>query len=439
MARSENQTENVAPDALEQSLGDLARSVFGFATQLGVPEDMSADRDSQLAKISMIVSSHPQTHRLVEEFANHPELNRFAPNAAGSNQMLSSFGRGGAVRLDALPASLLIAAWFRGHARQDEFVSNSVALLRVVRDALSGIETVLVARLSLCGVLIPPSKVYDFGDVRLRAKLAHEYQQVPEHLAGNVGNPNNVVVSRGGDVVAEVNVTYRVDVATPAGWNGAPPIAYDELDEESLRLRASLILALRTADRLHLLAKRAGSELDDPLFGPSGSWSFADAMIGIVPTQLSEADIELWRRWYLHLASPEGQKIALAISRLLRAVSDARDVSDLLIDSVVAWENLFGGPEMSFRVTGALAVLLEPDRSRRRAFRKELATIYSLRSKIVHGGGTVSPADTALCFQALDIAMRAVRALFEERKALLQLDNSTARSAALLLDESDGP
>ena len=73
--------------------------------------------------------------------------------------------------------------------------------------------------------------------------------------------------------------------------------------------------------------------------------------------------------------------------RLLKAAGERDDPIDVLVDAVVAWENLFGSKtESTFRVTAAVATLLEPsDKEQRDVLQKELSGIYDRRSRLVHG------------------------------------------------------
>lgn len=139
-------------------------------------------------------------------------------------------------------------------------------------------------------------------------------------------------------------------------------------------------------------------------------------------------------------------KIELALSRILRAIAERREPSDVLIDSVIAWENLFGTAEgePTFRISTCLAVLLEDSFEARTELRKNLAGIYGLRSKVVHGNRNLRVDEYPKCQEALEIAIRAIRILTTTRTDILQLPDGAARSTALLLgssarDEPRGP
>jgi hypothetical protein len=86
---------------------------------------------------------------------------------------------------------------------------------------------------------------------------------------------------------------------------------------------------------------------------------------------------------------------------------------DGLIDAVIAWENLVGATgEQRFRISGALATLLETDPTKRRARQRALAKIYDARSGVVHGGA-LDPARTRdACAAAIAAAHDAFRRLY---------------------------
>lgn len=87
--------------------------------------------------------------------------------------------------------------------------------------------------------------------------------------------------------------------------------------------------------------------------------------------------------------------IRIAGRRLLTALTERSDPTDAFVDALVAWESLFGtGTEVSFRVSAALAALLEPvDMDARRAVYKELKRLYGLRSRLVHGSADLAPSE----------------------------------------------
>ncbi len=139
-------------------------------------------------------------------------------------------------------------------------------------------------------------------------------------------------------------------------------------------------------------------------------------------TQEQTADLAAWAS---RVAARYDPSIAVAVRRTLSAVTErSRNAEDALIDAVIAWENLFGTggtSEMVFRITTALAILLEPDPFARAELRSDLCKVYSLRSKVTHGG-EVKPKDhlDERKDQAIDVAIVAMRELFEKYPSLIK-------------------
>lgn len=129
--------------------------------------------------------------------------------------------------------------------------------------------------------------------------------------------------------------------------------------------------------------------------------------------------------WAGRVADHYQDSVAVAVSRLLSSARERSfSVEDSLIDAVIAWENLFGhggNTEMVFRVTGAMAILLEADPAKRVDLQRRLKKIYDLRSRVAHGG-TTSEKDSIgeLRADAERFALEALRTLFSSRVSLLQ-------------------
>jgi hypothetical protein len=134
------------------------------------------------------------------------------------------------------------------------------------------------------------------------------------------------------------------------------------------------------------------------------------------------------------------KSLQIGMRRLLKAAAERDDSVDVLVDAVVAWENLFGSvPETVFRVTGAMAILLEPDDLVKRAsVLKVLKNLYNHRSKLVHGALDVGSPKFGPevvrqeAVAALTIGLEAYRRMLDNED-LASLSNSEARASRLLL------
>ena len=136
-----------------------------------------------------------------------------------------------------------------------------------------------------------------------------------------------------------------------------------------------------------------------------------------------DEEVEL-HAWADRMAKGNDAALAVAMRRTLSAISERTfSAEDALIDAVIAWENLFGHgapAEMTFRVTSALAILLEPDASKRPSLRSELGKIYTLRSKVVHGSAVlVDDKLTEMRDRAIDVAIDALRVIYRDYPRLV--------------------
>jgi Apea-like HEPN len=207
-----------------------------------------------------------------------------------------------------------------------------------------------------------------------------------------------------------------------------------DLERTILRLRFSLMLAAEREGRVQLVP--TWRSYDDPLSqGYNLSWSDPRQGTGIIAVQLTDEEVGAWGEWYARLSTAHVDRIELGLTRTMRAIAERREPSDVLVDSVIAWESMFGSRqgEPTLRVTTSMAKLLETTDQAREQLRRKLVDIYSLRSDIVHGNRHLKESEYAKCQEALDLAVRAIRVLVTDRTDILKLTDGAARSNALLL------
>jgi hypothetical protein len=97
--------------------------------------------------------------------------------------------------------------------------------------------------------------------------------------------------------------------------------------------------------------------------------------------------------WLERVANPALSRIA--VFRLTSMVQRFDNV-DAFIDGVIVWENLFGTgdtQELSYRVSTNMACVLSDDNAARVPLQAELKKLYTLRSRVVHGGRHLSAAE----------------------------------------------
>lgn len=361
-----------------------------------------------------------------------------------SGMMWVSTGRGGSTQLWLLADQILLAAWEDPLPPLSAYVTEVVEQYRFTRAAYDGKVQTVRARMAFAGVLLPTVGPFNFGDVTLCSATPADLEMAPEPLSGQLGmvdeDGEHTLISYAGDVVAEAEIPYAVRISTEK--LGDPPseippdlLALNPLESISSRLRAALLLATERPHRVQVVP--SWQSTDDPLSrGPSLVWSQKESFVGLLPTQLTAKEVVDWETWYRLLSAPVSERMQLAISRIVRATAERHDPVDVLIDSVIAWENLFGTNEgePTLRVAASLTLLLGPDPKHRGDLRRKLTKIYGLRSKVVHGDSLPRQTEMHLCQEALDVAIRALRAILKDRPDLIKM-NGAERSLNLILNE----
>lgn len=171
--------------------------------------------------------------------------------------------------------------------------------------------------------------------------------------------------------------------------------------------------------------------VSEPLSMQAFSWSSTEP----VPSagSLKEEDKAQLEDWTQRLKEYHHPSLDLAIRRLLSAIGKRYDDEDGVVDAVIALESLFGTgqSEVGFRLSAALAWLLEAEPRARLARQKAISQLYGLRSKIVHGSPVSLSSLSNGRREACQTAVDALRALFADSPHLIALGNQRGKHAIL--------
>jgi hypothetical protein len=440
-------------DRLDHLVSQLALQCYPLL--LMPPEEPFLDMPGFVSsRVSSLLFHHPLAQEFQESvLANDALAAAFTEHGESSGystrMIFRSTGSGSSVQLWSLLSIVIGGAWRtrpEAPAMPDvnEFARQVVRRWHVVKRILTGRSPRPVqARMAFTGIRLPGAASYDFGPLSLRSVGAKDQDYVPKGLPGQLtgtdAQGNSVAIDYAGDVVVEVELPYGVEQLPPLADDSFPEfpqrlLDMNNLEDLSRRLRMSLLFAVERGHRVQIVS--SWQLIDDPLgHAPSVGWSDPRQSVGLMPTQLTDDEMESWRTWFDRLGAPGGERLAVAMTRVLRASAERRDPVDVLIDSVIAWENAFGSSEgePTLRVTASMARLLEQDPALRNVLRAKLAKIYALRSNAVHGL-PIGSREFTLCYDALDQAIRALKVLFTDRLDLLAEANGTDRTNRLLLE-----
>ncbi|MER5350700.1 hypothetical protein ABT093_10245 [Kitasatospora sp. NPDC002551] len=397
------------------------------------------------ASISM--SQHPRRQEFIDFAMQDAKLARVftGPDEPFGRSMsyLSNVGFGGALQLDLLLETILQRAWLIESCRvsPEAFAIASVEQFRMVRSTLQKSECPSIATFHLTGALLPTGSKVEIAGGTLRETTESERRNSPfpprGEISGSDETGQHVVVNYDGDITLEIPFKYRHKVLT--GRDGdhrkwmEENSSFAEAQRTVTRIRFALLLATNRNHRVQIIPTAQSFDIP-PSSMPYIAWLDVKPR-GMMPTQLTDGEVSNWSSWYEKLNSAGVDHIELAMRRTLRALSERTDPTDVLIDSVIAWENIFGTPEgePTFRITMCLSSLLKKDPAERAKLQSTLSDIYNLRSQIVHGNKDLKPAEVPFCHQALDVAIEAIRKLVEERPDILSLSDGSKRSKKLLL------
>ncbi len=416
--------------------------------------DIPGRLNTQVASALFQLESAKEFRRLVLEdaalaavFKHHSEMSGHT-----TSMIYRSTGHGSELQL-----WMLLDLVFAGAVRSSsiagalppigEFVESALRRWQLIRRVLtSNVSQSVPARLAFSGVRLPSPGPYEFGSLKIREVNDLDTDVVPKHLKGGLTGTNSVgesvLIDYSGDVVVETTIPYIVRFVDQADGEPSSFPAYPQdildknnLAEASQRLRASLLFSVEREHRVQIVP--SWQFVDDPLeHGTSSGWNDPRQAVGLMPTQLTEADIKSWRHWYDLLGVEGSSKVDIALSRVLRASAERRDPVDVLIDAVIAWENLFGSSngELKLRITASMARLLEAEPAKRMELRAKLGSIYNLRSRAVHGSGKPKQSEMKLCYEALDYAIKVIKVVFEFRSDLIAEKDGTERGMKLLME-----
>ena len=171
-------------------------------------------------------------------------------------------------------------------------------------------------------------------------------------------------------------------------------------------------------------------------FGTLGRYSgpFFPDLPGFPETRMEDR-IPVLEEWCSLLDSNHSSAIDIAARRAVSAISMRSDSSDMLIDAVMAWENLFGtSSESTFRITAAITKLLESDERARRGYRKQLADLYEVRSRVVHGTHVDGTKVSEAAEKATRVALEALGEVYRRGPEWVTL-SSVERADRMILEE----
>jgi hypothetical protein len=398
--------------------------------------------------IPVAAFGHPSMLAAAKAFLRDPDLKGLFPDAPSGKRLerldkeevlqvqsewISSTGQGGTKQLISLLSMMISnARLWALTAQGDESWEGLCEALPGVLGALRCAARGEVANVPRCvafvGLTLPDGVSIDLSAGQLRSPRAAD---------------DPFLVPREVGATAILSTTYPLTIheirpwrptehpeLPPRGWEGVRKIQQEAQREIDLTRLAAVLAS--TAEHPWSLTQVASMVVDPTLPGGAMSWERNPMIV-----RQAELDAHGGARivdWRLKVDAQHSPKLEIAMRRVLGAAGNRLDPVDGLVDAVIAWENCFGtDSETTFRVTSAIACLLEGDEDARLGRLRELKKIYEKRSRIVHGALDLDLASAGkLRDDALDVALDCLRLLYTTHTHLIPMAPAD-RSTTLLL------
>ena len=143
------------------------------------------------------------------------------------------------------------------------------------------------------------------------------------------------------------------------------------------------------------------------------------------PHWLTESEAKHLGFWIKKAKRFEG-RLGIAQRRIQSALVNRNQPIDAFVDAIIAWDNLFGsksGGEIRFRISMAIACLLETDPNKRLELQKEFQSLFDLRSDLVHGSKDTDavewPEINKKKERSIEVILECLRVLLRDHPSLL--------------------
>ncbi len=204
-----------------------------------------------------------------------------------------------------------------------------------------------------------------------------------------------------------------------------------EISKLMKKINVSLFFALNKNNGITITFSESGFALEHPGSYVSNPTTFHSFNV------LENDDFISFSYWLKKIDDSIYKHFQIAFDRLHLILSERRHPIDAIVDGVIAWESLFGGPgETQLKVCGSILKLLDPEDKQK--FYDELKEVYNARNRIVHGGESnlnklfekVKNPVKFVC----DVSRKCLVKIINERKDLMSLKPNERRYRKILLD-----
>lgn len=392
-----------------------------------------------ISHLNILIHSLSEGKKLIAGIMADPSLSKLFNNAAKSEmeaqcEYMASSGRGGVFQLAVFPASLISNSYelmkLRGNVSRDALLLSIAETVEMLRVLAEGNQVEVPAFIGFHNVGLD-----DFSEIEIEGGKIRGYNEEILSLIPTEARPSSLAgENKVLGLILEYRYPYSVVLGEQKNDDKWPP----ELEQLKKRLglvgeNLALTLALAVNRDPAIGINQAWNLVFDPLCqGVNISWRYG--VRSPMPYYLlKKSEVDAVSHWYKTINETEDGKIRLAIRRILSSINDRTSPIDAFIDSIISWENLFGGnAELSYRISISIAKLLKEKPEERSELQRKIVKYYSERSKVLHGVEEMSSElATKKRDECIRIALDAMKKLYAEHRDLIS-NPERARVLALL-------
>lgn len=381
------------------------------------------DRSPFPVPLGIATLSAPSNAAVAAAIAGDEPLRKLFPRGdteldSYSHQFMSRSGRGGSAHVSFLATTFLVnaepQAWRTGMLTRQSYLRAVRNEVEGARQLATGKETAVRVSVGLAQADLPENWQLTTPWGNLRAPNSWEQRWAPEQAGAVLDVEYPMAISLGD--FDQLKGSAREEFFRPML----------ELETNLDQLRLALVLA--TPGDQPLALSQVWQLIPDPLQLPAFRLGYPSPKPG-TGELTSRHELKRWCRLVRNRHSPA---LDLPARRILSSLTTRTQPEDGLLDAMVALESLFGTGqgEIGFRLSVALAWLLDEDRQSRTQRHQQVGALYSKRSKIVHGAHLKREDARKARDEAIRLVIDAMRTLYSERPELI---NDDQRGKTLVL------
>jgi hypothetical protein len=383
-----------------------------------------------------------ESHKeFVKAILNDDSLKEIFTNVGDSDMnnfgnYLASSGRGGCLQLSVFPATIIFNAYelmqLRGCVSKENLTNCVKEVIKILRSTVDGTVVEVPVFVGFHNVGFNDVESIDLSIGKIRQYTEEIIELIPhEARPSGLGRENQKL-----GFILETSYPYKVDYSPiepdkEKKWPKELHEAHKHLDQVQENLSLIFPMAIDRSPPIGISS--AWTLIFDPItHGTNISWSNKPKTP--MPHFLIEKNnVDAIIYWSKLIDETDDERIRIAIRRILSSINERINPIDGFVDSIIAWENLFGGmAELSYRISISISKLLHTVPDERLTLQKEIVGFYNDRSQIVHGAKEIGYKEAEIKRnRCLSIAILSLKSLYEKHADLIA-DKDRSKKLALM-------